>query len=74
MSKLLGFCKECGHSIYDTDTVEEYPTIYHCPNCGHPHLQCELWDSPPDYLCNQYEVIGAVKDGYTIMGVNLARE
>ena len=50
MGHLVGYCKECGKPVYGKDEIKDYPGLYECPNCGHPHSRSELWDGKPDYI------------------------
>lgn len=48
--KLIGFCKECGHNVYDIDEIEGRDGIFECTKCGYPHTLSDLWYEKPDYL------------------------
>jgi len=54
MKNLIGYCKECGSEVYNTDELlPEYKGIFECSKCSHPHSKDELWDETPDYLKNK---------------------
>lgn len=51
MSKILGYCKECGTAILDTyNIIPDYKDIYECPKCGYPSNIEDLWDEIPYYI------------------------
>jgi DNA-directed RNA polymerase subunit RPC12/RpoP len=52
MKEFLGYCKECGAEVFNTDSIPNYEDILECSNCKHPSLINELWDIIPDYITN----------------------
>ena len=41
--EILGNCKECGKMLTeDHNLLPEFPNIYECSRCGHPHTQDEI--------------------------------
>jgi len=51
MKNLIGYCKECGLPVYNTDElIPDYKGIYECSNCSQPQVKEELWNEVPDYL------------------------
>jgi hypothetical protein len=58
MEEIIGYCKECGKTIFESNFIPEYPNIYECPVCYYPHAKEDLWDVLPDYLRKEGEQIG----------------
>lgn len=52
MEKLIGFCKECGLQVKESDNLSDigHENIYECSHCGHPHTINELWSTQPYYI------------------------
>lgn len=50
LEQQIGYCKECGAEVSKADEIKDYPGIFECPTCKHPHTQNELWEVVPDYL------------------------
>lgn len=49
--KILGYCKECGSAVYNSDEcLPDYPGGYQCSVCSHPNRLDELWCSKPSYI------------------------
>jgi DNA-directed RNA polymerase subunit M/transcription elongation factor TFIIS len=46
---MLGYCKECGAAIFETDEIPG-TGLYECCRCYYLNSKSELWDEVPDYL------------------------
>lgn len=42
--KAIGYCKECNGLVTQSEEMKpDYPNLYECKYCGHPHTKGELY-------------------------------